>query len=249
VHAEIPSLHAACGASLLALCAWGGVRGRACVVQQLQLFVVGRCPSTGWTKRSTSYAWAAELCGLTAQLFIMSRRSVACVAPRPALSHHVRSPKVALLADEIANQADADLQAALASNFMDDYSRRAINGAPAPSATEYASSLSVSTDASVRWGAQKTPSPSPEQPRRLNAEPRHPVALRKQYLGSPRTPRGIAASTEEVVKVNGGRLNVQRSVSHSISSSEEAGAELCASCPLPAMDDFSALRDELVHVS
>ena len=164
----------------------------------------------------------------------------------------MRSPAVALLADEIANQADADLQKALALNFLDVTSYRAISDSPAPSGIEQASSLTVSLDAFKRSGAQKTPSPgarSPEQPRRVGAEQRYPVALRKQYLGSPRTPRATAASTEEVVKVNGGRLNVQRSVSHNICSSTEAGAELHESRPLPAMDDFSALRDELVRVS
>ena len=89
------------------------------------------------------------LCGLTVQLYIMSRRSLAFEASRPPLSHHVRSSKVALFADEIANQADADLKAALASNFMDDYSRRAINDARAPSATENGSSLSVSSYSSA----------------------------------------------------------------------------------------------------
>ena len=75
------------------------------------------------------------------------------------------------------------------------------------------------------------------------------VPLRKQYLGSPRTPRATAVSTEEVVEVSGGRLNVQRSVSHTVCSSEEAGAALRASPALPSLDDFSALRAELVRVS
>lgn len=207
---------------------------------------------------------------------------------RPPLSHHVRSPAIALLADEIARQADDDLHAALASSYADlqaaltssfDVSFRPSAMAPAPSARADSSPRSTSTSVSKRLGTQQTPRPSPrklfatprsanaasprpervqvrwnasyvvDQPRGVGAEPRHAVPLRKQYLGSPRTPRATAVSTEEVVEVSGGRLNVQRSVSHTACSYEEAGAELRASPALPALDDFSALRAELVRVS
>ena len=78
------------------------------------------------------------------------------------------------------------------------------------------------------------------------AEARPALAMRKQYRGSPRTPRDTAAREEEAISICGGRLNVQRSVSHTISDSASAGAALAAGS-MPAVDDFPALRAELIR--
>lgn len=193
---------------------------------------------------------------------------------RLPLSHHVRSPAVALLADEIADQADADLQAALKSSFMDATSDS--NAVPAKFVAQDASALGASafgfqgssrsrdsfgstprltttqTFAAAMPNKLKTASPRSFKTagsRGPRTEVHQHMALRKQYRGSPRAPRAAAASMEEVVKINGGRLNVQREVSHTVTSSEEAGAALSASRPMPAIDDFAALRAELAQVS
>lgn len=204
---------------------------------------------------------------------------------RRVLSHHDRSPALAVLADEIANQADADLQAALTSSCMGVSSIGVIDAGVKGHAHDPTPSTAAYSPFRVRTGSQPVGSARPVSSKTFTAmtphtptasqldyaeltvlspraevvpNARHAVklgavtdtpALRKQFRGTPRTPRDTAASTEAVVEVFGGGLLVQRSVSHTVRSNALTAAEQLASRSVPVLDDFSAVRAELAKVS
>jgi len=157
-------------------------------------------------------------------------------------------PAVALLADEIAAQADRDLQAALSASYL---------STSAAAATATAGLCPVPTGCTRRAFrpalASGSGSGSRTESHSQRAGSGHgsasgsggtPPALRKQYRGSQRIPGAAAQHTETAVQVSSGALVAPRFVLHDDPEGTTVDTSL-SDAALPVMRDFGAVREEL----
>ena len=156
-------------------------------------------------------------------------------------------PAVALLADEIAAQADRDLQAALSASYLSTSASAAAATAglcPAPTGCTCRACRPALASGSGSGSRTESHSQRAGSGHGSAWSGGTPPALRKQYRGSQRIPGAAARHTETAVQVSSGALVAPRFVLHDDAEGTpvDTGPSDAA---LPVMRDFGAVREEL----
>jgi len=156
-------------------------------------------------------------------------------------------PAVALLADEIAAQADRDLQAALSASYLSTSASAAAATAglcPAPTGCTCRACRPALASGSGSGSRTESHSQRAGSGHGSAWSGGTPPALRKQYRGSQRIPGAAAQHTETAVQVSSGALVAPRFVLHDDPEGTIVDTSL-SDAALPVMRDFGAVREEL----